>query len=181
MSGCNIQGCERPHRSRGYCKVHYERWRIHGDPHKLLRARRHETPPVCRVDDCDRPVDAKGCCSTHYWRLTRHGSTEPPRKSPLEHFWQHTVVTPNNGCWPWTGRINNGYGVVPLGRRGKVVGAHRFAYELLLGPIPEGLTLDHLCLTTNCVNPAHLDPVSLEENVRRMQAARRDGFASRVI
>jgi hypothetical protein len=48
--------------------------------------------------------------------------------------------------------------------------AHRFAYELLVGPIPDGLALDHLCLTTGCVNPAHLEPVTVAENSRRAAA-----------
>jgi hypothetical protein len=51
-----------------------------------------------------------------------------------------------------------------------IIRAHRFAYELLVGPIPEGLVIDHLCRNRRCVNPAHLEPVTAEENWRRGDA-----------
>jgi hypothetical protein len=74
-------------------------------------------------------------------------------------------------CWVWTGRLDCGYGRLGFYSResGKtaVRMAHRLAYELLIGPIPHGMTLDHLCRNTACVNPAHLEPVSNSENVRR--------------
>lgn len=72
-------------------------------------------------------------------------------------------------CWIWAPALNKGYGV--LGRPGKYGGAcqaHRFAYQLLIGPIPEGLHLDHLCRVPACVNPDHLEPVTSAENMRRM-------------
>jgi len=56
---------------------------------------------------------------------------------------------------------------------GQSVHAHRFAYEELVGPIPEGLDLDHLCRNKTCVNPAHLEPVTRAENVRRAHIARK--------
>lgn len=74
-------------------------------------------------------------------------------------------------CWPWQGPVKaNGYGI-----GGRFIGerlAHRTTYRLFVGPIPAGLTLDHLCRRKLCVNPAHLEPVSLVENIRRATAAR---------
>ena len=69
-------------------------------------------------------------------------------------------------CWPWWGAIgSNGYGTATSD--GFRVPAHRFVYERLVGPIPEGLVLDHLCRVRHCVNPRHLEPVANAENVRR--------------
>jgi len=74
-------------------------------------------------------------------------------------------VRKTNTCWWWTASRVNGYGQFRLG--GTMMGAHRFAYELWVGPIPEGMTLDHLCRNRGCVNPAHLDPCTQRENKER--------------
>lgn len=72
-----------------------------------------------------------------------------------------------NGCWIWQLAIDQGgYGVVSVGAKGQQL-AHRASYESLIGPIPEGLHLDHLCRVRRCVNPRHLDPVTPKVNVER--------------
>lgn len=86
----------------------------------------------------------------------------------VERFWAKVKKTPT--CWPWTACQNSsGYGVLRVD--GKLVLAHRFAYELLVGPIPEGLELDHVkergCRHRHCVNPAHLEPVTRQVNQLR--------------
>ena len=75
-----------------------------------------------------------------------------------------------DACWPWMGHVNrDGYGassfVLPSGQRERT--AHRIVYGLLVGPIPDGLQLDHLCVNPPCVNPRHLEPVTLVENLLR--------------
>jgi hypothetical protein len=82
-------------------------------------------------------------------------------------FW--SKVDKSGECWVWTGghRTSNGYGRFQPTYPGPTIVAHRIAYELLVGPIPEGLQLDHLCRNRLCVNPAHLEPVTLIENIRR--------------
>lgn len=71
-------------------------------------------------------------------------------------------------CWEWTaGKDPRGYG-----RTGNAL-AHRLVYQALVGPIPDGLTLDHLCRNTGCVNPDHLEPVTQAENNRRDGTIRR--------
>lgn len=85
-----------------------------------------------------------------------------PLKQRFDAKW---IPEPNSGCWLWTGCLMpNGYGQIQ--HRGTLY-AHRVAYELYVGPIPADLTIDHLCRTRSCVNPAHLEPVTFEENIRR--------------
>lgn len=70
------------------------------------------------------------------------------------------------GCWTWKGYINRqGYGVFVRGSFHMF--AHRAVYETLVGSIPRGLTLDHLCRNRACVRPSHLEPVTLKENIHR--------------
>src|SRR5688572_13326968 len=87
------------------------------------------------------------------------------RRPPAERFHDRYVVEPD-GCWQWTGSfMPNGYGRLIVKRH--TVLAHRFAYELLVGPIPAGLQIDHLCRNRACVNPAHLEPVTIKQNLLR--------------
>lgn len=84
-----------------------------------------------------------------------------------DRFWFDTERLPN-GCLNFTGYIDrDGYGRVYDRLSGTRMSAHRLAYELTVGPIPDGLHLDHLCRTRSCVEPSHLEPVTAAENQRR--------------
>ena len=86
-------------------------------------------------------------------------------------FAARTQIT--DGCWVWTGNLRErAYGMFstpgpPTGRRRYAVRAHRFAWEAVNGPIPEGLEIDHLCRNHSCVRPSHLEAVTHKENCRR--------------
>jgi len=85
-------------------------------------------------------------------------------------FWRRVLAVGNVcECWEWAGcKSPLGYGRFCI--RGSVdrdLQAHRVAYEMTIGPIPSGLSLDHLCRNPACVNPWHLEPVTHLENVRR--------------
>lgn len=72
------------------------------------------------------------------------------------------------GCWVWTGsKTTRGYGMLKLERSRTKVMAHRYVWEVAVGPIPKGLVIDHLCRNPSCINPAHLEPVTQAENMRR--------------
>jgi len=77
------------------------------------------------------------------------------------------AVGPADQCWPWRGTINpvTGYGHAQIGR-GNVT-AHRLMYRMLVGPIPNGGQIDHLCRNRACVNPAHMEVVTNRENALR--------------
>jgi len=92
------------------------------------------------------------------------------RKGPLaDRLWARVEKTET--CWLWTGKPSTG-GYGRIGTVGKKLApVHRVAYELLRGPVPDGLVLDHLCRVRHCVNPDHLEPVTQRENILRGEGA----------
>lgn len=122
---------------------------------------------ICSVEGCPRTVKAYGFCQFHHRRLQRWGDPRKARATPEERFWSRVAITPS--CWLWTGTVgSHGYGVIKIGgRAGPVLLTHRVVYEWLVGPIPDGLTIDHLCRRTLCCNPQHLEAVSTRTNTLR--------------
>lgn len=100
--------------------------------------------------------------------MTRRGG------SLEERLWRRVVKSDDpDGCWLWTGPKDYGYGRIMHNYRNR--STHRVAYELLVGPIPAGLQIDHLCRTPACVNPAHMELVTRRENILRS-----DGLTARL-
>ena len=97
----------------------------------------------------------------------------------LDRLWARVDKTPGHGprgdCWIWTG-CHNGVGYGVISSKKKMMLTHRVAYEALVKPIAKGLVLDHLCRNPICCNPAHLDPVTNSENLRRGDGPRLSRF-----
>lgn len=135
---------------------------------------------ICIIDGCESFQTARGWCGKHYDRWRHNGdplvTLTTLGMSAEERFWLKVDKNGPGGCWLWTGHIYDaGYGCFKAGGQ---VSAHRFAYELLVGPIPEGLVLDHIkkngCTSRACVKAvadeyglAHLEPVTNQENTLR--------------
>jgi hypothetical protein len=92
-----------------------------------------------------------------------------PKPTQVERFWRK--VEKSNTCWMWiAGTDNHGYGLFWVD--GRIVKAHRFAYELLIGPIPQDRVIDHICGTRLCMNPDHLRLVTVAQNNQNRKANR---------
>lgn len=83
-----------------------------------------------------------------------------------QRFWSK-ISQDEHGCWIWTANKNKGYGRFRISNPRSVVQAHRYSYEQLVGPIPDGLDLDHMCRVPACCNPAHLEAVTRRTNLLR--------------
>jgi len=138
------------------------------------------------IDGCTSPQRARGWCSKHYQRWSNHGDPNQvawERNNPHANFWVKVDRRGPDECWQWLAyKDDGGYGhfMVTVGTRQRDVAAHRMAYQLEVGRIPDGLQIDHVCHTNDktclggitcphrgCVNPAHLEPVLPVENIRR--------------
>ena len=136
-STCSVPGCEGLHKAYGWCTMHYQRWQRHGDPFATLY-----------------PTRVRGTPEERFWPKVNKSGPVPDYRPDL------------SPCWLWTeGKDGSGYGRFKI--NGHMVAAHRFAYELLVGSIPQGLELDHLCRVRHCVNTDHLEPVTNHVNVLR--------------
>ena len=108
-------------------------------------------------------VPTKGWVPSEETRA-RYRAAWDRRRARLPDFWDRVEKTAT--CWFWTGTSNDDY-YGQYQRNGRAHLAHRYAYEEAVGPIPDGLELDHLCRVPRCVRPSHLEPVTPRVNQRR--------------
>lgn len=124
---------------------------------------------ICSINGCQSPVNARGWCRKHYKRWQAHGDplfTKLIFGDDEGRFWAKVRKAGPLECWIWTAPpASTGYG--QFWKDGTNRGAHVVAWEMLRGEIPEGLQLDHLCRNRACVNPWHLEPVTIGVNVLR--------------
>lgn len=138
---------------------------------------------TCKVAGCGRGIRSTGYCENHWYRWNRYGDplAGQIRGDDAARFWSKVAEGPDpdyaphlGRCWIWLGGlVPGGYGTFTVrpSRGVKKQGmAHRWAYQYMVGEIPGGLFLDHLCRVRCCVRPDHLDPVTHAENVRRGDA-----------
>lgn len=171
---CSIDGCCKERFARGWCQMHYRRWKTHGTVGGPKPERARYAPGTrCSVEDCAQPVSGRGWCGAHYanWYetgdpLARHRKrayTDPEESFAARTEWKGL-------CMVWTGTIAaNGYG--RMWNDGSSVAAHRYAWERENGPIPEVVEIDHICHNRKCVTVEHLRLSSRAQNMRNLGGA----------
>lgn len=173
---CTIDGCTRGGKIRvGLCDSHYARLKRSGSTGTATIGRPR---PICSVGDCSRFVSGHGYCDMHRRRWLKYGDPLVRQilrfEAPETRFWQKvdksgpvSAYAPQLGnCWLWNGAAYEGYGSFYFGKSDGAGLAHHF----LVGRPPKGMEWDHLCYTTLCVRPEHLEMVTGEENLRRREA-----------
>lgn len=122
----------------------------------------------CSAAGCTTLVVARGLCRHHYSQRKYLGTlNETPliaRPTVVDRFFDKVTIT--DYCWEWTS-VKNRFGHGRLWVNGRFESAHRVCHVLFIGPIPEGLVVDHLCGNPSCVNPGHLEAVTQRENLLR--------------
>jgi hypothetical protein len=177
FDSCRVDGCDGLAHGQGWCSKHYARWLAHGDVSddalKVPKMPAGERTSVCTAGECERAPVARNMCLKHYKKWRKHGDPLAAPPTLAERFWANVDRRGDDECWPWLGIIDrNGYGKLWVPSNRNQIGAHRVAYELMVGPIPAGMTIDHVrawgCTRRDCVNaPAHMEPVTPRVNTLR--------------
>lgn len=177
---CKVEGCEDGRRlCRGLCRSHHRKWQ-RGDTSIV------PNPPkytywgnACLMEGCERTGKiTEGYCDSHYRQFLKHGkpisleiaTPNRPKGTLEERFWASLIKSENTeDCWEWTGyRNNRGYGTIGIKHKSKL--AHRLSYDIHNGTeLLSHQPVHHICANTGCVNPAHLQRVTQQENTAEMR------------
>lgn len=158
----------------------YGQWQMAGRfvyPHRYAWELNHGAIPAGKMYVVTHLCGNRLCVRPEHMELVskRDGNRRSLGNTP-DAFWARVRKLGDDDCWLWEGTVGGrgGYGVLQM--QGRQVYAHRYAWEISRGEVPEGLQLDHLCRNRLCVNPAHLEPVTAGENVRRGLTAYASGL-----
>jgi len=126
----------------------------------------------CTVGECLKPRYARSMCQAHYARWYRNGDPLAGKALPGQSAYAFWALTEDReGCRVWAGGSNgNGYGRLSV--NGRMVYAHRHAWQITNGDIPEGMVVDHTCYNRACVKPSHLRLATFQENAWNQDGAR---------
>ena len=119
------------------------------------------TKRFCQVYSCNKLFLSLGYCSMHYTRMKRYGNLSNPRITVMKRFMAKLRQT--SSCWLWLCGVRGGYGA--FWWKGKTLRAHRVAYELFTGAIPNGMHVLHHCDNPLCVKPSHLFLGTYQDNL----------------
>ena len=171
---CTVPECTAKVLATGLCGKHYQRkrqWGTTDDPDYKARGK------TCTEEGCDESVFARRLCHLHYARHWKAANAARPMEAYAELFWAKVDKGDGLGCWWWRAtRSPEGYGKYTF--KGRTKFAHRMAYELAHGPVPDGMHLHHRCQHPLCVRPDHLEV--LEPSVHLGLTRRERGPIERV-
>lgn len=128
---------------------------------------------TCAFEGCTNARRSKGLCQGHYQQHRKGQELLPlrPKLTLSQRFW--AKVRKTQGCWLWDGAISaDGYGQIRVGNQARC--AHRIAWQLGEGPIPEGMDIDHRCANRRCVRPDHLRVVTRSQNMQHRTTTARN-------
>lgn len=176
---CSISGCDGKFIAKGLCHKHYMQVRRKSQKDGTFKPKERAKCHVCGL-----PATGLKLCNRHYIQFKKgllgNVVEHRERTSPVTFDWleENSERIPEAGCMIWLRSVDEkGYGLVR--NQKKLYRAHRLSYELVNGPIPDGMFICHRCDTPSCINPDHLFAGTALENAQDRDRKGRDVFSKR--